>query len=85
MHSKSNNIEIMISNEADEFIKNVVDSLKNRSQSNLQSIKGSEFVFNYIQLLYYKCHRITFNRSRSNIDSSDRMNNKKTTINYINK
>ena len=50
MHSKSNNIEIMISNEADEFIKNVVDSLKNRSQSNLQSIKGSEFVFNYIQL-----------------------------------
>ena len=48
MHSKSDNTEIMISDEADE-----ADSLKNRYQNNLQSIRGSEFVFDYLQLLYY--------------------------------
>ena len=32
MHSKSDNIEIMISDEADEVIKELCDSLKNRYQ-----------------------------------------------------
>ena len=56
MHSKSDNIEIMINNEADEVIKELFHLLKNRYQSNLESMKGSEFVFDYIQLLHYKCH-----------------------------
>ena len=34
MHSKSDNIEIMISDEADEVIKKLVDSLKKRYQNN---------------------------------------------------
>ena len=34
-------------------------------------MKGSEFVFNYVQLLYYKCHKINTNRSGSYIDSPD--------------
>ena len=34
MHSKSDNIEIMISDEADEVIKKLFDSLKNRYQNN---------------------------------------------------
>ena len=42
MHSKSDNIEIMINDEADEVIKKMFDSLKNRYQNNLESIKGSE-------------------------------------------
>ena len=44
MHSKNDNIEIMISDEADEVIKELFDSLKNRHQNNLESMKGSEFV-----------------------------------------
>ena len=36
MHSKSDNIEIMINNEADEVIKELFDSLKNRYQNNLE-------------------------------------------------
>ena len=48
-------------------------------------MRGSEFVFNYVQLLYYKCHRITFNRGGSYIDSPDWIKNKKVTINPINK
>ena len=35
MHSKSDNIEIMINNEADEVIKELFDSLKHRYQNNL--------------------------------------------------
>ena len=41
MHSKSDNIGIMINEEANEAIKELFDSLKNRYQNNLESIKGS--------------------------------------------
>ena len=44
MHSKCDNIEIMISDEVDEVIKTLFDPLKNRYQNNLQSMRGSEFV-----------------------------------------
>ena len=48
-------------------------------------MKGSEFVFNYVHLLYYKCHKISLNRGGSNIDAPDWIKNKKTVINSINK
>ena len=83
-HSKSDNIEIMINDEADEVIKELFDSLKKRYQNNLESMKGSEFAFNYVHLLYYKCHKINPNRSGSCVDSPDWIKKKKT-INPINK
>ena len=61
MHSTINNIEIMISDKVDEVIKELFDSLKNEYQNNSESMKSSEFVFIYVQLLYYKCHRINPN------------------------
>ena len=61
MHSTSNNIEIMVSDKVDEVIKELFDSLKNEYQNNSESMKSSEFVFIYVQLLYYKCHRINPN------------------------
>ena len=45
MHSKSDNIEIMINDEPDEFIKELLDSCKNSYQNNLELMIGSEFVF----------------------------------------
>ena len=51
MHSKSDTIEIMINNEANEVMK-LFDSLKNKYQNNLESLKGSEVVLNYVHLLY---------------------------------
>ena len=48
-------------------------------------MKGSEFVFDYVQLLYYKYHEINLNHSASHIDSPDWIKNKKATINLINK
>ena len=48
MHSKSNNMEIMIIKKAAEVIKELFDSLKNRYQNSLESMKGSEYVFGYV-------------------------------------
>ena len=63
MHSKSDNIEIMISDVPDEIMEKLFNSLKNRYQNNLQTMIGSEFVFDYVQLLYYKCHKMNLTGS----------------------
>ena len=52
-HSKRNNIKIMIGNETDEITEELFDSLLQRYQ---ESMKGSEFVFDCVDLLFYKCH-----------------------------
>ena len=78
MHSKSDNIEIMINDEANEVVKELFDSLRNRYQNNLESMQGSKFVFDYVHLLYYKCHKINLNRCGSYIDSPDWIKNKKS-------
>ena len=58
MHSKSVDIEIMSSDEAVKVLKKLFDSIKNRYQNNLESMRGSKFVFDYVQLLYCKCDKI---------------------------
>ena len=85
MHLKRDNIDIMINDEADEVIKDLFDSLKNRYQNNLESIKDSKFVLDYVHLLCYKCHKINLNHGGSYIDSPDSIENKKSAINHINK
>ena len=75
----------MIADEPDEVIKELFDSLEKRYQNKLVLIKGSEFVFDHVHLLYYKCHKINLNCGGSNIDSPDRIKNEKATINPINK
>ena len=47
----------MINDEADEVIEELFKLLKNRYQNNLESMKGSEFVFDYVHLSYYKYHK----------------------------
>ena len=44
-------------------------------------MKGSDFLFHYVHLLYYKCHKINPNCAGSYIHSLE----KKSTINSINK
>ena len=48
MHSKNDNIQIMINDDANEVIKEFFDSVKNRYQNNLESMKGSVYVFDYV-------------------------------------
>ena len=48
-------------------------------------MNGSNFVFHCAHLLHYKYCKINPNSDASNIDSSDWITNKKTTINSMNK
>ena len=48
-------------------------------------MKGSVFLFDYVHLLCYNCHKVNHNRGGSYVDSPDRIKNKKATINIINK
>ena len=86
MHSKSDKLQIMINDKADEVIEEFFQSLLFRYQIGLEILmKDSEFVFDYVHLLYYKCHKINPNRGESYIDFPDWIKNKKATINTINK
>ena len=69
MHSKNDKIEIMNNDEA--VIEELFDLLKNGYQNNLDSMKGSEVFFDYVQLLHYKCHKIDSSSGGSYIDSPD--------------
>ena len=44
-------------------------------------MRGSEFLFDSIDLLCYKIHKISLNRNGSYIDFHEWLKNKKTTIN----
>ena len=46
-----------------------------------KSMKGSEFVFDSADLLYYKLHKISPSRGGSYIDSPEGIKNKKATVN----
>ena len=55
----------MISDVTNEIKEKLFISLKNRYQNNLQLKRGSKFVFNYVQSLCSKCHKINLNYSGS--------------------
>ena len=86
MHSKSDSIEIMINDKADEVIEKLFQSLLSRYQIGLEiSMKDSDVMFGCVHLLYYKCHKINFKLGGSYLNSPDWIKNKKATTNLINK
>ena len=79
MRAKNYNIEIMMGNEIDE---EPFESLLQKYQDELEEkIRGSEFVFDSVDLLHYNLHKISLNRGGSYIDSPKWLKNKKATIN----
>ena len=82
MYSPSDNIEIMMGSERDEIIEELFKSLLQRYQEGLvESIRGNEFIFDSVNSLYYKLHKISLNKGGSYIDSPRWLKNKKATIN----
>ena len=82
MHTKSDNIGIMMGSETDETIEELFESFLRRYQGGLEeSMKGSEFVFYSVDLLCHELHKISVNRSGSYIDSPKWLKNKESTIN----
>ena len=81
MHSKSD-IEIMMGSETDEIIEELFEFLLKGYHEELEeSMKGSEFIFESGNVLYYNLNKISLNRRRSYIDSPEWLKNKKSTIN----
>ena len=56
--------------------KELFKCVKNRCRNNLESIKGSEFVFHYVHLSYCKFYKINLNHGGTYIDSPYWMKNK---------
>ena len=53
MHLKSDNKEFMIENDTDDIIEELSDSFLHRCQIGLeQSMKGSNFLFDYVERLF---------------------------------
>ena len=82
MHAKSSNVEIMMDSETDETNEELFKSFLKKYQEGLEeSMRGSEFIFDSIDSLYYNLNKISISRGGSYIDSPKCLKNKKTTIN----
>ena len=70
MHAKSNNTEIMIGSETDEIIEELFKSFLQKYQEGLEeSMRGSKFVYDSADVLYYNLNKISLSRGGSYIDS----------------
>ena len=64
MHSNSDNIEYIIGNNTNKAINELLSSLLNRKRMDLQALtKGSDFVFDSINRIYYKYHKMSLRRA----------------------
>ena len=72
MQSKSDNIEFMPYDNANEVINGLFESLLSSYQIHLETSKTeSDFILDLVKILYYKCHKMNFKRDGSYIDSPD--------------
>ena len=86
IHTKSDNLEIMIGSDTNEVIEDLFKSLLQRYQEGLEEkMRGSEFVFDGVNLLHYDLNKISLNRGGSYIKSPAWLSAKKATINPQNK
>ena len=72
MHSRSGNIKFKIYNDANEFVDELFESPHSTYQGNLEtSMRHRDFIFDSVQLMYYKCHKVNFKCGDSYINSPD--------------
>ena len=82
MYTKSNNVEIMIGSETNGIIEDLFESFLQKYQEGLEeSMRGSEFVYDSVDVLYYNLNKVSLSRGGSYIDSPKWLKNKKATIN----
>ena len=85
MYTKIINVKIMTGSDANEVIKKICESLLQKYQKKIKKIekkmRGSEFIFDAVNALYYDLNKISLNRGGSYIDSRQWLKHKKATIN----
>ena len=63
MYSNSDNIEVMMGRQTEKIMEDLLDSFLGRHQQNLEEpMRGSDFVFDCVDSLYYKLRKINLNR-----------------------
>ena len=71
--------------ETDDIIKELFKSLLQKYQKGLEeSMRGSEFIFDSVNLLYDHLQRISLKRGGSYVDSPQQLKNKRLTLNSKN-
>ena len=77
-HAKSNNVEITMGNETNEITEDLFKSFWQKHQEGLEeSTRGSEFIFDSFDALYYDLNKIILSRGGSYIDSPKWLKDKK--------
>ena len=72
IHSRSDNMKFTSYTVANAVVDELFKPLRSRYQINLEtSMRGSDCIFDSVQLLYYNCHKVNFKRGGSYIDSPD--------------
>ena len=78
IYTWSNNVSIMQGIDTTDIIKELFKSFLHDYQVNLKTIKESDFVFESVDLLDYKLHRVRLNRGGSYVKSPKWLGNKKS-------
>ena len=77
----SDNVSIMQGKDTNDIIREMFDSFLYNYQKELKNIKGSDFVFESVDLLDYKLHRVRLKRGGSYIKSPKWLLHKRAAIN----
>ena len=82
IHSRSNNMKFLSYNGANEIIDELFESLHSNHQGNLEtSMRGKDFTFDSVHVMYFKCHKVNFRRGGSHFDFPDWVRKKRAAIN----
>ena len=81
----SDNVSIMQGHDTNDITREMFRSFLHNYQEGLKMIKGSDLVFESVDIIDYKLHRVRLNRGGSYIKSPKWLENKKATINPKNK
>ena len=81
MYTRSDNVKFMNGSSTDEVIKSLFRSFLQKYQENLQNkMRGSDFEFDGVNLLYYNFNKISLNRGGSYIEPAKWIKDKKSII-----
>ena len=73
----SDNVSIIRGGDTDNIIRDTFSSVLRNCQEELKTIKGSDFVFESVELMDYKLHRVLLRRDESYVKSPEWLANKK--------
>ena len=72
MHTKNGDTDVLMGSETNDIVKEHFQSLLQKYQEGLEeTMRGSEFIFDSVNLLYYHIHKISLKRGRSYQKNND--------------